>query len=588
MGSPGTDKRVVAAEAAWSRGEFAVAAQLFQELATSGSGSEFSHRRVDCLIALGDTDNAMQALLLTLESSQINSRAVFQQITKMHRTAGPEVALKLLSVFLQRRGPDPYALRMATSIAEAANDLEKALEFHVTLACLSDSAVEFRLDSARKVCSKGNEKQIVSVLAALEQFHIDVTTRHELIVIAALRFPASERLGKLAEIALQSAPLLQQPFLELAQSYATHGRYRQASVILRDLKSAAALNMLRKVNMRLREQRRNGELMAITPVLVTGTMRSGTTLISRLLQRLGQTSSAHGIYFESDADTFLHEARIQWGHRHGRADPWEEFSYNPAHVANLLGIGEESPTPTEGAEALNRHFIDEILFRLAPCFKPSVVGCKATVLVREIELFLLGKFSQKAIITVRDPRDVLASHIVRQRFTRRHIEAYSAWLTLLAYDAFEPVIQNDERVKFVRYEDLVSTPRESIPDLCRFIGLEVMSSAQLNTILANVDSNSSYERPAASQAGIYSESVGAFRKHLSPADIWMTEQLCGSYMQRHGYASVSRLRRPAMEAYLLQTLREVIEVGHRLGYSVRPLVRRATELGWRRLLPRHL
>lgn len=588
MGSPSVDKRVVAAETAWSRGEFAVAATLFQELATSESSPEFSHRRIDCLIALGDTDNATQALLLTLENPQINSRIVLQQITKLHRTAGPEVALKSLSAFLQRRGPDPYALRMATSIAEAAGDLEKALEFHVSLACLSDSTVEFRLESARRVCSQGTEKQIVSVLAALEQFHFDVTTRNELIVTAALRFPASERLGKLAENTLQSTPLLEPTFIGLAQTYATHGRYRQASVILSQLKSPAAINMLRKVNMRLRERRRNGELMAITPVLVTGTMRSGTTLVSRLLQRLGQTSAAHGIYFESDADTFLREARVQWGHRHGRADPWEEFSYNPSIAASLLGMGEELPTLAEGAEALSRRFIDEILFRLAPCFKPLIVGCKATVLVRELELFLLGQFSQKAIITVRDPRDVLASHIVRQRSARRHIEAYTAWLTLLAYDVFEPIIQGDARVKFVRYEDFISAPRESIADLCRFIGLEAMSDTQLDTVLAGVESNSSYERPAASQVGIHSESVGAFRKHLSPADIWMTEQLFGSYMQRHGYAPVSRLRRPVMEAYLLQTLREVIEVGNRLGYSVRPLIRRATELGWRRLLPRHV
>jgi hypothetical protein len=146
---------------------------------------------------------------------------------------------------------------------------------------------------------------------------------------------------------------------------------------------------------------------------------------------------------------------------------------------------------------------------------------------------------------VRDPRDVLLSQ--KNRWRRRYLDANIPFRhTARVWAGYHPVTMsllwrsgvragdafvNHPRVHQLRFEDLVSQPRDELEALCAFLGVDFEPD------MLNVDQfNSSHRSDRTGQTGIDASTAGRWiRGGLSNEEIWASQRLTATEMVRHGY-----------------------------------------------------
>jgi hypothetical protein len=139
----------------------------------------------------------------------------------------------------------------------------------------------------------------------------------------------------------------------------------------------------------------------------------------------------------------------------------------------------------------------------------------------------------RLVLIVRDPRDVLASHIVR-RFKRTPEAVLGSWLRLVT--AFEDFRASHPGLcALVRYEDLVSQPEPTLRAMCTAIGLPYHAGMlafhrSKASVLAGGHVNSAQLRK-----GFVDTSRGRWRLTLDDAHVALTRKACARAMRRHGY-----------------------------------------------------
>lgn len=160
---------------------------------------------------------------------------------------------------------------------------------------------------------------------------------------------------------------------------------------------------------------------------------------------------------------------------------------------------------------------------------------------------ILEMFSDARVICmIRDPRDFLASYKNMQAIRRldeksderrRITELYHPVQTSLLWLASARLIRKfttskvyNNRVRVVRYEDLVTEPSVVLTKLCAF--LEIPFEQNLLNVTAN---NSSFGQTA--QPGIFSNSLGRWQDSLSPSEAWWVQRLTHSALKDFGYDS---------------------------------------------------
>ena len=151
---------------------------------------------------------------------------------------------------------------------------------------------------------------------------------------------------------------------------------------------------------------------------------------------------------------------------------------------------------------------------------------------------ILSSYDGARIIhMIRDPRDRYASSLTRWKTRRGGVGAGTAeWLASVR-SAEEFRTRFPDRYMIVRYEDLVSSPEETVSEICEFIceeydpGMLAMGGAPS---LTEKGFNSSYGPVAGVQ--ISTRSVGKFREVLSPSQVAFVELVARRYMDRHDYA----------------------------------------------------
>lgn len=154
------------------------------------------------------------------------------------------------------------------------------------------------------------------------------------------------------------------------------------------------------------------------------------------------------------------------------------------------------------------------------------------------------------VIMVRDPRDIVASLIEvgrrmahmgqRHFFAQRDIEA----LTRHALSFYEPVFRSrqpdlQDRLLFVRYEDLVGPSARSLENIERHTGLQIRRHlARLDHVVPEGSASETRYRPWLTElyaAGISARSVGSFRGILSAEEAERVGELSRRFRQRFGY-----------------------------------------------------
>lgn len=180
--------------------------------------------------------------------------------------------------------------------------------------------------------------------------------------------------------------------------------------------------------------------------------------------------------------------------------------------------------------------LHELLARLLR--KPEAIICGSKeVLCEEYVPFVLSQ-GGKAILSVRDPRDMITSLDYRERdnSTGEHrplLFSLRAWRKSVAL-----ILAHEEHRNFhwVRYEDLVRNPAEVVANLTRFLGVSNLEGHVLAGPLADQygrrwQGNSSFS----DFEGISTDSVGKYRTVLAVPTVAYVETCCRPEMERLGY-----------------------------------------------------
>jgi hypothetical protein len=308
--------------------------------------------------------------------------------------------------------------------------------------------------------------------------------------------------------------------------------------------------------------------MGDSPIYVAGISRSGTTLTTEVLARNSQIAHAArgavGLLKDIDAlraklggacseaaarAAVLETVRIFYAERNDAAAQ--------ADVENLIRRTDLAGRllSAAGHGEMLRMFLDADAMRAG---KRRWVH-HSTGSLYNLRRIFADHPGAKVVLCVRHPLDYLVSYRDSfKRAARRHrihgdVERlrslYHPVITSLLWVSCARAIRkalesHGERVMLSRYEELVEDPGRSVRRLCAFVGCE------FEPRMLEVDGNNSSE--SVRQDGIFSTSVGRWKKGLSPAEAFIAQLICGREMRRFGYA------REAVRADFAEVVRQLL------------------------------
>jgi hypothetical protein len=122
----------------------------------------------------------------------------------------------------------------------------------------------------------------------------------------------------------------------------------------------------------------------------------------------------------------------------------------------------------------------------------------------------------KLIHVVRDPRDVLAS-LTKQRWAPSSVKQLIPWYhQVMQTWEHERSLADPNRIKEVRFEDLIHDPNLVIKELCDFAGID------FETHMVDLDLSQHH--------------IGRYHTDFSPADLRLIEDELQPYFERYRYA----------------------------------------------------
>jgi len=255
-------------------------------------------------------------------------------------------------------------------------------------------------------------------------------------------------------------------------------------------------------------------------VLIGGAQRSGTTLLQTLLANALDTDVLPEVHILCDLLAAYKRA--------GEAGKKTQYFY---------------PTD-EALLAFFRHCADRHIADIV-----DAVGAKPVLVLKDPNLVQVDGEAEKVfpgvicIICLRDPRDIAASFLrIGQRegegsgskYQRRDISFIGK--KILA--SYAPLFQGERgaNLHFVRYEEVVTKPAETLARLARDTGLALS--------LERIAKPAWLEAEARHEASWISElegqepspaNVGAYKTVMEPSEIGLIEQICSPYMAWAGY-----------------------------------------------------
>jgi len=277
-----------------------------------------------------------------------------------------------------------------------------------------------------------------------------------------------------------------------------------------------------------------------TRLLVVGSMRSGTTLLNRLLNAHPAVGMIYHPtrFFESPSDlrdlgaaAFLAKFRGRYGYF---VDLQPETSARAEAALGALSPGAPSG---EVYRALTE--------ALAGGPGVAVIGEKYAGRGAEMHPFHVHVPDGKIVMIVRDPRDVLLSNRKRveqevdaDTFWRgAHLMVLDDWANLAVLHRSFDQIQG-RRYLMVRYEDLVAEPEAEARRLCDFLDIPFAPEMLAQGAMRHDDgrewrANTSHGEP---YRGVSDRSVARYRKGLSPAELLIVHALLADHLKFFGYA----------------------------------------------------
>lgn len=300
------------------------------------------------------------------------------------------------------------------------------------------------------------------------------------------------------------------------------------------------------------------------PVLLGGENRSGTTLLSVLLDSHPDLVVGPELDFLEPVDVGPHileacdllaaEDPVVLGPGTDTADP---YWYDGAHfvkqcdrfgvpipVLQDLVRGAMKETGTDLSEFTDRCRLIEIIGE----YRRSESGVRRWGIKLQRKINRIDQFAEywpqaHFVHIVRDGRDLAASHLVSVPWGFTTItEAAEGWVSVVERP---PLVAPADAYLEIRYEDLVREPRKVLGQIVDFLDLPWHDSLLRHWQLPHSLFDAPWGHPAAEAAArpLSTARIGRFREDLTEAQVAEFERVAGDQLRRLGYP----LQQPATD-----------------------------------------
>jgi hypothetical protein len=278
---------------------------------------------------------------------------------------------------------------------------------------------------------------------------------------------------------------------------------------------------------------------ADTPIFIVGLSRSGTTLLSRMLDAHSEIAIFPETWWCALLDRLGCNAEFSnhWQTSLFFNEVWKNMKPYPDPAARVVAR-EASKQPSYAGptarllETLGQAYANERGARIWGEKTPA----HALWLPQIRALFPRAR----VLFMVRDPRDVLVSYDDRWNGARRSTEYLACTAALLKYYLFHlfhrPGFPPDQ-VRWVTYEALTSQPSEELERICGFVGVD-FEPTMLN--FYHRHKNVESDTPDGQHHRLLSEPakadhIGRYKKALTQSQIALAEVFLNQEMQALGY-----------------------------------------------------
>ena len=308
-------------------------------------------------------------------------------------------------------------------------------------------------------------------------------------------------------------------------------------------------------------------------LLISGPMRSGTTLLTNLLYSAeGERPRHPALSVAPDSVDLLR--RLGLAERAGSVAAVQEGRINVQVERRQTG------SSARAAALLRTALLGRIAFDAPTIAAPKVVGIKSTGLTSEYEMAREAFADTRLVIAMRDPRDIVASNNLRHFGARSRADSLTSLAQILDTLAFMDSPEAAGAYVAV-YERVVRDTEGEVRRLLRFLGVDE-DAYDWGSLRDGVSDNSSYRQGGKlsdSGHGVTTGSIGRWREQLSPVEAELVTALCAPGMIRLGYIEAEPKVTDALRDWGRQVIPDVLKSCAKFGSNPDRIAERARALG---------
>jgi len=273
----------------------------------------------------------------------------------------------------------------------------------------------------------------------------------------------------------------------------------------------------------------------LDPLFITGHWRSGTTLISRMMNNHPDISVTYDlVHFLRFAYNRYNPINVESSAVHLVKDVSERI--NQRYQINLsVNNVMENINGRYNYSSIYDAIMTELLLKDD---SDKIWGEKTNVAWRSIPDFFDMFPNGRVINIIRDPRAVLSSwkqftHASGNDYLDSILNSYDAMSTAIFYNSD----YSEKRYFTVIYEELVSSPYKTMNDLCNKIDIpfseEMLDQSQFKDIHGESWKSNSVDKDMPS--GIYVNALCKWKENLDEWEISLCEKITGCLFDNFGY-----------------------------------------------------